>query len=421
GDVQHQDGGRRTVQFYKAAFRNPDGTVGGLVGAMLDVTERKEAEHQLQAARRRAERAVEERTRFVAAASHDLRQPLHALSLFVGRLQEQARESGQLEELARDIRLCTDSLVELFDSLMDISKLDAGALSPALEDVPLRPLLDRIATDHAPFAEQRGLRLRTAGPALTAHSDPALLERLLRNLVANAVRYTSRGGILLACRRRGANLRIEVWDTGPGIPETEHAAIFREFYQGQRDDRPHGQGLGLGLSIVQRLAALLDSPVDLCSRPGRGTVFRVEVPVGQPVPRTAPAAAATAGSLADLRVLAVDDEAAALSALRTTLEGWGCTVETAADGDQARDRAGAAAPDVVLCDYRLAGDERGPDVIHRLRQICGPELPAALVTGDTSTSVQDAARAAGCRLLVKPLRPAKLRALLTGLTRTADG
>ena len=418
-NVQQADGERRAVQFYKAAFRHPDGTVAGLVGAMLDITERKETENELQAARRRAEQAVEERTRFVAAASHDLRQPLHALSLFVGRLQEQTRDAGRFEDLARDIRLCTDSLVELFDSLMDISKLDAGALSPALENVPVRPLLERIAADHAPLAEQRGLGLHVAGPDLTAHSDPGLLERLLRNLVANAVRYTAHGGVLLACRRRGGSLRIEVWDTGPGIPEAEHAAIFREFYQGRHDHRRQGQGLGLGLSIVQRLAALLESPVDLCSRPGRGTVFRVRVPEGQAPPEAAGAAAPAPGDLAGLRVLAVDDEAAVLAALRATLEGWGCLVETAADGEQARSRARATCPDVLLCDYRLAEGERGPEVIRRLRETCGPALPAALVTGDTSDPVRDEAEAAGCPLLVKPLRPAKLRAFLTGLRRPA--
>lgn len=413
-DVQRGNGERHTVQFYKAAFRDADGSAVGLVGAMLDVTERKETERQLREAHRRAERAVEERTRFVAAASHDLRQPLHALGLFVGRLQEQARGSGRLEELARDIRLCTDSLVELFDALLDLSKLDAGAVSPAMEDVPLRPLLDRIAADHAPVAAERGLRLRVAGRALTARSDPVLLERLLRNLAANAVRYTARGGVLLACRRRDGMLRIEVWDTGPGIPEAEQEAVFREFYQSRNGDRT--RGLGLGLSIVQRLAALLETPVGLCSRPGHGSVFRIQVPEGRPA--AVPAAAGHGPQeLAGLRVLAVDDDPRSLAAVRGLLEGWGCRVETAADGETALAKAESTAPDMVLCDYRLAGEERGPEIVHRLRAVWGPGLPAALVTGDTSTGVRSEAAAAGCRLLLKPLRPAKLRALLTGLAR----
>ena len=415
-NVQCATGEQRTVQFYKARFHNPDGSVGGLVGAMLDVTERKEAERELQAARRRAEQAVEERTRFVAAASHDLRQPLHALSLFVGQLEERARAIGDLQGLARDIRLCTDSLVELFDTLMDISKLDAGAVAPAMEELPVRPLLDRLATDHSPLAAQHGLQLRVAGPPLTVRTDPALLERLLRNLLANALKYTARGGVLLACRRRGDTVRIEVWDTGPGIPEAEQTAIFREFYQGEDVRQEHAQGLGLGLSIVQRLATLMDHPLDLCSRPGHGSVFRLQVPAASAAPQPAAVAAPGVPGLAGLRVLAVDDEQAALEALRGSLEDWGCEVATARDREEAVRQASRfdGGPDVVLCDYRLGHGEYGTAVIGRLRQHLGPDLRAALITGDTSEAIRTEAQAADCRLLHKPVRPAKLRALLAG-------
>lgn len=413
-EVQRADGRRRTVQFYKAAFRDGDGSAGGIVGTMLDVTERKENEEALREARRRAEDTVEERTRFLAAASHDLRQPLHALGLFVAQLQSATANRPDLHPLADNIRLCTDSLIGLFDTLMDISKLDAGAIAPQAEAFPVAPLLQRLAADHAPLAAEKGLALRAAPTGAFAYSDPALLERLLRNLLSNAIRYTDTGGVMIGCRREGAGLRLEVWDTGHGIPESEREAIFGEFYQGSQPTRDR-QGLGLGLAIVRRLATLLGHRLDLRSRAGGGSVFAVSIPRAAAVPGPGRAEPAALPDLAQMRVLLIDDERQVREAVRGLLGQWGCRVTTADSGDAAMARVGEAAPpDVILCDYRLSATERGAEVIRGLRERGGP-VPVVLITGDTSAEVRQAAEAVGSHLLFKPVQPAKLRALLLAL------
>lgn len=362
--------------------------------------------------------ANEAKSRFLAAASHDLRQPMHALGLFIAQLRARTKEQETLV-LVGKVEAAVTALQELLDALLDVSRLDAGVVTAAPVDFRIQPLFARLDGAFAPQAEGKGLRLRAAPTSLAIHSDPVLVERVLLNLLANAVRYTSRGGILIGCRRHGPNVRIEVWDSGVGIAPQYRDAVFQEFYQLGNPERDRRKGLGLGLAIAARLARLLHTRIELRSTPGRGSVFAIELPrsiAGTAV--TEPASApVTTELLRGARILIVDDDALVLDAMGSLLRQWGCQVITAASGGEALARMGrdGGAPDVVLCDYRLPGGETGVEVIARLRAAAGRNIPASLVTGDTAPERLREAREAGCPLLHKPLQPGKLRALLEHL------
>jgi signal transduction histidine kinase/CheY-like chemotaxis protein len=356
------------------------------------------------------------KTRFLAAASHDLRQPMHALALTVGELRETAR-APELAALARRIDRSVDALEDLLDALLDVSKLDAGAVQPDRRALPLQPLLERLADEFAPAAEAKGLRFRVAPTSLWTESDPTLLGRCLLNLVANAVRYTREGGIVVGCRRRGAEAEIVVADSGVGIAAADQARVFEEFYQAASPQRDRAKGLGLGLAIVERVARLLGHTITVKSQVGRGSVFGVRVPIVAPrLEQPAPAAAETGTPLAGVHVLVVDDEPDVRAALEGLLQRWGCTVETAASGDNAL-APGRARPELVLCDLRLGDDVSGLDVLARLKARWGTLLHGVIVTADASPERIADARACGYPLLQKPVRPAKLRALLEQLLR----
>ena len=358
--------------------------------------------------------ANQAKTRFLAAASHDLRQPMHALALTVGELREAAR-APELAALARRIDRSVDALEDLLDALLDISKLDAGAIQPERRAFPLRPLLERLADEFAPAAEAKGLRFRVVPTGLWTESDPTLLGRILLNLVANAVRYTREGGVVVGCRRRGAEAEIVVADSGIGIAAADQARIFEEFYQAGSPQRDRATGLGLGLAIVDRAARLLGHSITVKSQVGRGSLFGVRVPIVPPRPgEPASAAPETGSELAGLRVLVVDDEPDVRAALDGLLQRWGCKVETAADGGEAL-AAGRASPDLVLCDLRLGEVESGFDVLDRLKDRWGTSLHGIIVTADASTERIAEAHARGYPLLHKPVRPAKLRALVEQL------
>ncbi len=359
--------------------------------------------------------ANEAKTRFLAAASHDLRQPMHALALFVGQLRHAVAEDRPvLATLVPRIEASVDALRELLDALLDLSKLDAGALAPERESFALGPLLERVARQFAPAADAKGLALRVARTSVAVESDPRLLERIVLNLVANAVRYTPRGGLLLGCRRRGAGeVDIVVADTGIGIATEDLPRVFQEFYQ--VDSRDRGQGLGLGLAIVERLVRLLGHTLSVRSVPGRGSVFAVRVALASAVPSLRPAATAPASpgmELAGCRVLVVDDDSASRDAMRGLLERWGCSVTTAADRAAAIAAAAAAAPDAVICDLRLRADDCGLGVIAALEERYGQARARILVTGDMASEATREAGLRGVAVLHKPTPPAKLRALL---------
>ena len=381
------------------------------------------------------ERKVEERTRelaaanlaksrFLAAASHDLRQPMHALGLFVAQLHGRVTDP-QTRHIAAQAEVAVEALQELFDAILDVSRLDTGAVTPHVTAFSLHGLFERLAAGFAPMAHHKGLQLRVLPTRLAVRTDVVLLERILINFLSNAVRYTERGGIVLGCRRRAGRVRIEVWDSGIGIAPAQQAAVFEEFYQIGNPERDQRRGLGLGLAIAARLAQLLDTQIEMVSRPGRGSVFafefaRAEAPAKPAAEITPPA---VNECMHGASILVVDDDALVREGMAALLAHWGCEVMLAASGDAAVAilTRGARAPDAILCDYRLAGVETGIEAIRRLRHVCGRHIPAALVSGDTALERLREARKSGFTLLHKPVRPAKLRALLEHLLGQRSG
>ncbi len=375
------------------------------------------------------ERKIEERTRelaaanhaksrFLAAASHDLRQPMHALGLFVAQLHSRVTEP-QTRHIAAQDEVAVEALQELFDAILDVSRLDTGAVTPHVTEFELRGLLERLAAGFAPTASHKGLRLRVALTRLAVRADVVLLERILINLLSNAVRYTERGGIVVGCRRRAGRVRIEVWDSGIGIALAQQGAVFEEFYQAGNPERDQRRGLGLGLAIAARLAQLLDSRIELASRPGKGSVFAFELPrVEAPAkPAVEIASPVVNECLHGASILVVDDDALVREGMAALLAHWGCEVTLAVSSDDAVIALARCArvPDAILCDYRLPGGKTGIETIRRLREVCGMQIPASLVSGDTAPERLAEARQCGLTLLHKPVRPAKLRALLEHL------
>lgn len=373
-----------------------------------------DATRQLRSRTDDAERANHAKSRFLAAASHDLRQPMHALGLFVAELAERLRGSEH-RSLIRQIEESVGAMEDLLDALLDMSKLDAGGVTARRSEFALQPLLSRIVDDFAADALQRGLRLKLRTTDAWADTDPLLLERIMINLVSNAVRYTQRGGVLIAVRRRGDQLRIEVRDSGPGIPDEALEMIFEEFYQLQNPARARGQGLGLGLAIVRRLVGLLGHEVTVRSRTGAGSVFAIEVPRvesgNRPTPEEVPEVMPARLSLF---VVVIDDDPGSRTSIAGLLASWGCEVLCAGTLSEARDaiRQRDKAPALILCDFRLAAVATGIDVLDTLLAEQKGEIAAALVTGDTDPQVRRMATTRGYPVLHKPVRPARLRALI---------
>jgi signal transduction histidine kinase/ActR/RegA family two-component response regulator len=378
------------------------------------------------AARLEAENADRAKSRFLAAASHDLRQPLHALGLFAAALHERTKEP-ETQAMVGSINQSVEALDRLFDELLDISRLDAGAVEPHLEHLPLAPMLDRIRLDFDGAAGEKGLRLSVRNSALWVYSDAMLLERIIRNLAANAVRYTDKGGIIVACRQRRDAVQIEVWDSGVGIAPDQREQIFEEFYQVGNPGGHSGRGLGLGLAIVRRLADLLGYPVTLRSQPARGSKFSLRVPLGrkplQGLSRAAPANAAepVAGKL----ILVIDDEIAIIEGMQAALSAWGCEVATGTSAEAALAALGEVEryPDLMVADYRLQGTETGLDAIARVRRELGFPVPAVLITGTTADDeLQAGAAAIGCEILHKPVIAQDLRRrIAAALAHTGPG
>jgi Na+/proline symporter/signal transduction histidine kinase len=429
----------------------PDGTVlevvydrlpdGGYISTYTDVTDRHRAAEALRAANETLELRVRERTealmqakaeaesanasktRFLAAASHDLLQPLNAARLFIAALDETQTEPGSLGLSTRERGLVAHagtalrSAEQLLGGLLDISSLDSGAIRPNIRPFAIGPMLERLAIEFSALAKERDLALRHVDCRATIRTDPQLLRRILQNFLSNALRYTDTGRVLLGCRRRGDVLRIEVWDTGRGIPEDKRAEIFEEF---RRLDEPHGghtdKALGLGLAIVDRIAGLLNLRLLLRSRVGHGTCFAVDVPLAEPAaPPLDRASAAPVGLRADrLVVLCIDNETEILAGMRALLERWGHEVITATGAADVGGGLQGRAPDVILVDYHLGGRATGLDLLDGFRRDWGARIPALLVTADRSEDVRREAERRACQILLKPLRPAALRRFLTG-------
>ena len=372
-----------------------------------------------------AETATRAKSRFLAAASHDLRQPMHALGLFVARLA-QLPHDAPTTHLIGNLDASVQALQELLDGLLDVSRLEAQAVQVQLRPFPLADLFEQLRASLALTAQQKGLRLRVRPTQVWVLSDSALLHRVLLNLLSNALRYTHTGGVLLACRSGadGQHVRIEVWDTGIGIAPEHQSAVFKEFYQIGNSERDRNKGQGLGLSIVEHSARLLGYPLQMRSSLGRGTRFSLCVPVAPPGvarERRSPLRPRNFEDIAGLRVLVIEDDQLVREALVSLLASW--RVEVAVAEGLAMALAllkSGVAPEVIVADYRLRDGENGIEVIHQLRAAAGQPIPACLISGDTDGTLMQAAAAASLTLLQKPVRPAKLRSLLRRLTRSAQ-
>ena len=400
-----------------------------------DVEVRKKAEESLRRAQIELERKVAERTqelelanaaksRFLAMASHDLRQPLHALGLFVAQLRTPLK-SGERTKTIERIDATRKEMNEMFNSLLDISRLDAGILTPKITEFPIARLLQKIETRFDQATREKGLRLRVRRSDAWVRSDAMLLERILLNLVSNAVRYTLRGGIIVGCRRRGEMLRIEVWDSGPGIPEDQKQNIFGEFFQLTAPERNRYGGLGLGLAIVDRLRLLLNHQIDLASTVGRGSRFAILVPMAdecvtstEPVNSPHPAAFAVEGKV----ILVIADAPTVQEGTAGLLGKWGYSVLTAGSDEAALIRLAERQqrPDLIISDYHLASGKTGIRAIEQINAAFGSSIPAILISGDTAPEPLRDAKDRGYILLHKPVDPMRLRAVMHELFMEHD-
>jgi len=371
--------------------------------------------YELDAARRAAEAASHAKSRFLAVASHDLRQPLHALTILGGLLRRYAT-SEKVGEVAQQIVRSVDSLERLFSSLLDLSRLEVGAMLPELRPVSLRAITDQLGVEFQPRAQAKGLRFEGHGCDSTIVTDPILLERILRNLIDNAIKYTDKGGVELACERRGDAIVVRVSDTGPGIRPEDREAVFEEFFQAS-GARHRETGLGLGLAIVKRLSGLLEYSIESESEVGVGTTFRLLIP-GRSLCSDAGRAGSEPGEssgidLQGFSIVYIDDDVQVHAAMDLLLREWGCNAVIASTLAQARSRLSERGirPEAVLSDYSLAEKTTGFAVIEALRQEYGA-LPAAIITGETGPGAREKLKGSEYPVLLKPVQPAELRKLL---------
>jgi signal transduction histidine kinase/CheY-like chemotaxis protein len=380
---------------------------------------------ELREKKEEAETATRAKSRFLAAASHDLRQPTHALGMFVARLA-QLPHSGEAHALIGHLDASVRATQDLLDALLDVSRLDAHAVQVQARPFALAELFSQVQTSLAPTAQDKGLRLRVRPSGVWLMSDPSLLYRIVLNLVSNAVSYTRTGSVLVACRvsADGLQARIEVWDSGIGIAPEHHQEIFKEFVQVGNPERDRGKGMGLGLNIVQRTAQLLGHPVRLRSSLGRGTRITIKVPLAPVGAELLPAALPEKQAFDDLKglvVLVVEDDPLARNGLVGLLASWGALVGVAEGLETARALLQQGfAPDVLVSDYQLGDDENGIDIIQQVRASVGWSVPACLMSGNTDPALMGYAKQAGLTLLHKPVRPAKLRSLIRRLVLDAQ-
>ncbi len=374
---------------------------------------------QAESAQRKAEQASLAKSQFFAAASHDLRQPLQALGLFAASLRETKRDADDARRIDQ-ILASVDTLESLFDELLDISKLDAGYVKPVPVHFAVRPIFEQLENAYAPLAIRNGLELRFESNDAVLFSDSVLIERVLGNFIANALRYTLQGSVTVRCIRHGAHYRIEVSDTGPGIPLHEQERVFDEFYQLGNPERDRRKGLGLGLATVKRIGQLLGAPIGLRSVPGKGSEFSIEVPAGD---RSAIAPARDALSQADVDTLRdkvigiVDDERDVREGLIEILGLWRCMPVAAATVAELRQKLDASGtiPQALIVDYRLRDHENGATAITELRRHYGKDIPALIVSGDTAPEIFKLMQQHKLPLMSKPVRASRLRAALQHL------
>jgi two-component system, sensor histidine kinase len=409
--ILHADGRWRWMLARGMAVFDDDGQPCRIAGSQTDISPHKEAETQLRQAKESLEEAVAAKTRFLAAASHDLRQPVQALLCFASVLEPYIGEpvgKGTYGDLMDSL----DSLVGLLDALLDVSKLDAGIIKADLQSFTVGDLLSRVATEMTPVAEGKGLELRMAGSSARVRSDPLLLGRILRNLVDNAIRYTDQGRILIGCRRREGAIMIQVRDTGIGVSEDAKTHIFEEFYQVANPERDRRKGLGLGLAIVSRLTRLLDHPLSVDSVPGRGSCFSVTIPLTHDNGTRQPAKPTELPfDPAEQTVLVIDDEKMVANALAALLSAWGFRVMAAASVEEALAAIGHA-PAAIVADYRLREGRTGVEAVSEVQTYFRRHIPSIVVTGDIAADRLRDIVQSGAQLLHKPVAPKELRAAL---------
>ncbi|MGB1026937.1 MAG: NahK/ErcS family hybrid sensor histidine kinase/response regulator, partial [Rhodospirillaceae bacterium] len=441
--------GKSSIEYAHATYVphfDEDGRVLGFFALIQDATERKRAARNLQEAKENLERRVEERTaalldlnealrrakgeaenanlsktKFLAAASHDLLQPLNAARVFAGALAERDLPDKE-QRILGHLTTSLEAVDDLLSSLLEISRLEAGVLHPEFRDFAVGPLLQSLAAEHAPLAISKGLRFKVFSPPVYSHSDPKLVGRVLRNFLSNALRYTDQGGILLGCRRQKDSLIIGVWDTGQGIPEDKLTEIFEEFRRLKADrGGMTDNGVGLGLAIVERIAQGLDQDLKVRSKLGKGSFFGLRLPIidspdiPEPSPQPAPPrSSAVQGS----NILVLDNETTIVAGMRVLLEGWGCQVVTATSlqAIEIYCKNTATPPDLVIADYHLDEGQIGLQALEILETRWGAgTVPSLIVTADHTPEVAQDVAARGAELMTKPVRPARLRAMLAHL------
>ncbi|MBT4690719.1 MAG: PAS domain S-box protein [Rhodospirillaceae bacterium] len=407
------DGSQRTFWATKFPVMGVDGQPMGLGTIVYDVTDRKQTEVLLQKQMDEAEKSSDSKTRFLAAASHDLRQPLHSMELMLEILARMVQEPGQ-QELVADIAQAANIAAGLLNPLLDFSRLEAGMVQPEIEEFPIATLLRDMDVRFRPQVEKAGLELRIVPSNAVIRSDPVLLSLIVGNFLSNAERYTETGRLLLGCRRHGDALRIEVWDTGPGI-ESEHLnSIFEEFHQLDTATRDRDKGLGLGLAIVKAQASLLRHEVRVSTRLGRGSTFSIEVPLIGATAQPAPimdADAVRPDFLAGRRMLILEDNLGLQRATKALLERWGGEVVLAANSSEAMNviATDPAMLDLIIADYHLEDSDNGVDTVLQIRDQLDYDVPAIIVTADISNDSLRHADKNAFPLLQKPFRPAALR------------
>jgi len=365
--------------------------------------------------RDRAESAMQEKNRFLAAASHDLRQPVHAMGLFIASLEPYLSDKKPKLILGQ-IKQTSDNLGSLFHGLLDLSKLDANVVQNNPQHILLHPLLKTLSSEYQETAEQKHLTMKIdCSPTLSCYVDPSLLERILRNFISNSINYTQSGGISLsAYYTDNKQVTIQCKDTGKGIPANEQTKIFSEYHQLENPERDRKKGLGLGLAIVRRLSELMDVDVNLESEPGKGSTFSINLQAGDANKVLSPQKTSGRHEAMNYKVIVIDDEEDILLGMKSLLQSWGCTVTTATTGDEAI-VALDAAPDMIIADFRLRNHESGLDSIERIRKHYRADILAVLITGDTAPERLQQAAHADVEVMHKPVKPNSLKKVFESL------
>ena len=414
---RRKDGSEFPVEISLSPIRQGEDDI--VAAAIRDVSERRQVEQAVRDARREAEHATLAKSRFLATASHDLRQPLQTLGLLNGALRRMTRDPECLEILGEQEQ-AVDAMSRLLNALLDISKLESGVIKLDLTDFDLAPMFEQLRRDFSGLAASKGLRLAFDTPHVHVHSDPALVSQVLRNLLSNAIKYTQNGSVELRCENRPGQLHVEVRDTGVGIAADQIRLIFEEFYQVGVSPNSSRDGFGLGLSIVQRIARLLEIRIQVTSEPGKGSIFAFELPLSSATSECA-TSASRAGARSNMapgeagRILLVEDESSVRNAMRMLFKIEGYEVVPVATADEALSQLRDVPFDLLVTDYHLEGGRTGTQVIAAARELLGPGVKAVLVTGDTSSAVREMQGDARLRITSKPINSDELLALVRDL------